>query len=165
MKKLLFLILFILSASFSANAQNYADLFTVYTPATPQREYNKPLPSIIDNSVTVINSPNYMYAPSSSKSVTCTNSQKQSGEIVMIDLSTNKDSLVNAEILYKTFSNNTATVTITKLKLDGKWYPMNIEAITLSSLLNNSGENRNKLLDLMKKYNYMASSEDVLFLF
>ena len=133
-----------------ANAQDFSDLFTTYTPVyTPPRPvYVTPMPSVYDNSVTIID-----------------NSQKQTGQILMIDTTTDKDSVVDAEVLFKSFSNNTASITITRLKLDGKWYPMNIEAIRLSSILDSSGSDRNSILELMKNFNFFASSDDVLFLF
>lgn len=163
MKKIaIFICLFIYALN--VNAQYFDDLFTTYTPVnTPSRPiYVTPLPSIIDNSVTVIDNSYRSYTPS----VTCTDSQKQSGQILMLDNSTNKDEIVDAEVLFKSFSNNTASITITRLKLDGKWYPMNIDAIRLSSLLDSSrGSDRNTLLELMKNFNFIASSEDVIFLF
>lgn len=163
MKKIVLLICLLICA-LNVNAQYFDDLFTTYTPVyTPPRPvYVTPLPSIIDNSVTVIDN---SYRPST-PSVTCTDSQKQSGQILMLDNSTNKDQVVDAEVLFKSFSNNTASITITRLKLDGKWYPMNIDAIRLSSLLDSSsGSDRNTLLELMKNFNFIASSEDVIFLF
>ena len=145
-------------------AQYYDDLFTTYTPVytSPRPVYVTPLPSIVDNSVTIIDN---SYRPST-PSVRCTDSQKQSGQILMIDNTTNKDQVVDAEVLFKSFSNNTASVTITRLKLDGKWYPMDINVIKLSSLLDSSsGAERNNLLELMKNFTFFAASEDVFFLF
>ena len=148
----------------SLTAQDFSDLFTTYTPVyTPPRSvYVTPMPSIVDNSVTIIDN---SYRPTT-PSVRCTNSQTQSGQILMIDNTTNKDAIVDAEVLFKSFSNNTASVTITRLKLDGKWYPMNIDVIKLSSLLDGtSGSDRKTILSLMEDFTFFASSEDVLFLF
>lgn len=149
----------------NSNAQNYSDYFSTYeapvfTPSSPV--YVTPIPSFMDNSVTIIDN---SYRPTT-PSVKCTNSQTQSGQILMIDNTTNKDSIVDAEVLFKSFSNNTASITITRLKLEGKWYPMNIKVLRLSVLLDNShGEDRNNILELMKNFTFFASSEDVLFLF
>ena len=163
MKKIVILI-YLFLCTLNTNAQYFDDLFTTYTPVyTPHRPvYVAPLPSIIDNSVTVIDNSYRLATPS----VTCIDSQKQSGQILMFDNSTNKDQVVDAEVLFKSYSNNTASITITKLKIDGKWYPMNIDAVRLSSLLDSSnGSDRNTLLELMKNFNFIASSEDVIFLF
>lgn len=163
MKKIKILICLFLCA-LNVNAQYFDDLFATYTPVyTPPRPvYVTPLPSIIDNSVTVIDN---SYRPST-PSITCTESQKQSGQILMFENSTYKTQVVDAEVLFKTYSNNTASITITRLQLDGKWYPMNIDVVRLSSLLDSlSGDDRNFLLELMKDYTFIASAEDVTFIF
>lgn len=159
----LLILLFCICTSWKINAQDYCDLFTtyeaVYTP--PRPIYVTPAPSIYDNSVTIIDN---SYRPSA-PSVKCTDSQKQIGQILMVDTANNNDSVVDAEVLFKSFSNNTASITITRLKLDGKWYPANIEAIKLSTMLNNSESDRELILELLKSFNFYASSEEVIFLF
>lgn len=164
MKRTLLSLLLSFVCIMSVYAQYYDDYFATYTPVyTPPRPvYVTPMPSIVDNSVTIIDN-SYQ---SSTPSVRCTDSQKQSGQILMIDNTTNKDQVVDAEVLFKSFSNNTASITITRLKLDGKWYPMDINVIRLSSLLDSSsGTERNNLLELMKNFTFFAASEDVFFLF
>lgn len=159
MKRTLLSLLLSFVCIMSVYAQ-FATYTPVYTP--PRPVYVTPMPSIVDNSVTIIDN-SYQ---SSTPSVRCTDSQKQSGQILMIDNTTNKDQVVDAEVLFKSFSNNTASITITRLKLDGKWYPMDINVIRLSSLLDSSsGTERNNLLELMKNFTFFAASEDVFFLF
>lgn len=162
MKKYL-LIITCLFIGITCSAQDFSNLYTtyesVYTP--PRPVYVTPMPSIYDNSITIIDN---SYRPST-PSVRCTDSQKQTGQILMLDTASDKDSVVDAEVLFKTFSDNTASITITRLKLDGRWYPMNIEAVRLSSLLDTDVSNRNTILELMKDFNFFAYSEDVLFFF
>lgn len=150
-------------ALLTINAQNYSDYFTTYTPVytPPSPIYVTPMPSIYDNSVTIIDN---SYRPST-PSVTCIDSQKQIGQILMVDTTTDKDCIVDAEVLFKSFSNNTATITITQLKLDSKWYVVDIEAYRLSSILENPESDRDLILELLKSFNFFASSEGVLFLF
>ena len=157
-----FIILFCIFCPIYVIAQNYNNYAIFESVDIPPRPvYVTPLPSIYDNSVTIIDNSYRPFTPS----ITCIDSQKQTGQILMIDTTTDEGSVVDAEVLFKTFSNNTASITITRLKLDGKWYPMNIEAIRLSSLLDSSGTNRNSILELMKNFNFLASSDEVLFLF
>ena len=164
MRKFLFVVIQIVICVCNLSAQSYDDLFVtykpVYTPSTPV--YVRPSPTIIDNSVTIIGN---SYRPSA-PSIRCTDSQTYSGQILMIDCSSNKDSVVDADVLFKSFSDNTASVTITRLKLDGKWYPTDIDVTKLSSILDSStGENRTTLLKLMKDFTFIASAEDIFFLF
>lgn len=159
-----FLILFLCIWAFlNINAQDYSDYFTTYKPVytPPKPVYITPMPSIYDNSVTIIDN---SYRPST-PSVTCTDSQKQTGQILMVDTTNDNNSVIDAEVLFKSFSNNTASITITRLKLDGKWYPVNIEAFKLSAALENSGSDRDLILELLKSFNFFASSEEVIFLF
>lgn len=164
MKKNFVLLIMSVLCAVSVCAQNFDVLFSSYTPlyTPPSPVYITPMPDIVDNSVTIINN---SYAPST-PSVRCTDSQKQSGQVLMIDNTTNKNQVIDAEVLFKSYSNNTASITITRLKLDGKWYPMDIDVIRLSSLLDStSGNERNNLLELMKNFTFFANAEDVLFLF
>lgn len=166
MKKYILFFIQVVFCIISLNAQRFDNIFSTFTPLydPPRPVRVMPMPSIIDNSVT-INS----YMPSAS-SVRCTDSKTQSGQILMIedtsDKKPSKSSVVDAEVLFRKFSDNTASITITRLKLDGKWYPMDIKAYRISSFLDTSiGDDRNMWLELMKKFTYIASSEDVLFLF
>lgn len=165
MKKIVIILILFIS-TLNANSQDYSDLFTTYRSVyTPRPVYVTPLPNVIDNSITIIDN-SYSSTLPTTPTITCTNSQKQSGQVVMYDNSNNKSQLVDAEVLFKNFSNNTASITITKLKLDGKWYPMNIQVTRLSSLLDSmSGDDRNSLLELMKNYNFIAEEEGLTFLF
>lgn len=162
MKNKILLFVFAFLANW-AKAQASNDYFSVYTPFEVPTSpiYVPTMPSIYDNSVTIINN---SYGPTT-PSITCTDSQKQIGQIIMIDTTTDKDSVVDAEVLFKSYSNNTASITITRLKLDGKWYPMDIEVIRLSSLLDSSGSDRNSILELLKNFNFFAYSDEVFFLF
>lgn len=163
MKMKRFILLLCVGASLTINARDYSDFFVTYTPVytPPEPVHITPVPSIYDNSVTIIDN---SYRPSV-PSVTCTDSQKQTGQILMIDTTNDKNSVIDAEVLFKSFSNNTATITITRLKLDGKWYSVNIEAIKLSAALENSGSDRELILELLKTFNFFASFEEVIFLF
>lgn len=167
MKTKIFVLMVFFAVFFFTKAQgNYAEwdpLFTTYeaveVPAPPV--YIHPVPNVYDNSITIIDNSYQSYAPS----VTCTDSQKHTGQIMMVDTSANEDSIVDAEIMFKLFSNNTESITIIRLKLDGKWYPMNIEAARLSAIVDTVGLDRNFILDLMKEFNFIAASENVYFLF
>lgn len=130
-------------------------------PIDPSPVYVPPMSSIYDNSTTIINN---SYRPSAPR-VTCIDSQKQTGQILMYDTTNDKTSVVDAEVLFKSFSNNTASITITRLKLDNKWYPMDIEVFRLSDALGDSKFDRDSILELLKSFNFFASSEKVLFLF
>lgn len=166
MKKCILIFIQIILCVASLNAQRFDNIFSTFTPVydPPRPVQITPMPSVIDNSVT-INS----YTPSV-PSIRCTDSKTQCGQILMIEdssnSSSNKSTVVEAEVLFRKFSNNTASITITRLKLDGKWYPMDINVYRITSFLDASfGKDRDLWLELMKKFTYIASSEDVLFLF
>ena len=164
MKKKILMLFVCVFTYLCVNAQDYGINFSHYipierTPTIPL--YVPPMPSIYDNSTTIINN---SYRPSAPR-VTCVDSQKQTGQILMYDTTNDKTSVVDAEVLFKSFSNNTASITITRLKLDNKWYPMDIEAFRLSDALGDSKFDRDSILELLKSFNFYASTEDVIFLF
>lgn len=146
-----------------ANAQSFDDYFTTYKPAyTPPRPvYTVPTPNIVDNSVTIIDNTFRSTAPS----VTCVNTQKQAGQILLIDLTNNTDMVVDAEVTFKTYSNKAVAISINRIKLDNQWYSIGISAFKLADLLNDPKVNREDVLKLLKVATFYAYSEDVLFLF
>ena len=121
------------------------------------------MPNFYDNSVTIIDNSRVSYAPS----IRCTDSQTCSGELWVIDTSDKggNGTTIPGEVSFKSFSNNTATITITKLKIDGKWVSTNIAAYRLAELLGVSGISRTDVLDLMKVADFFALSDDLIFIF
>lgn len=146
-----------------AKAQNFDDYFTTYKPVyTPPRPvYTVPMPNIVDNSVTIIDD---SFRPTT-PSVTCVDSQKQTGQILLIDLTNNKNMVVDAEITFNTYSNNAVAISINRIKLDNQWNSINVSAFKLADLLNDPKINRKDILKLLEVATFYAYSEDVLFLF
>lgn len=160
-KNFLFVALFLVSLSIKA--QDLSSFFVTYTPVETPRTpvYVTPFPNIIDNSVTIINNSYRQSTPS----VKCVESKTASGQLLMFDTTNNYEEVVSAEVLFKCFSDNSASVTITKIQIDKKWYPVKIEATRLKDLLDIDEFDRQFILDLLKNFNFIASSEEVLFLF
>lgn len=162
MKNLILTFLFALCYTF-ANAQNFNDLFTTYKPAytPPKPVYTVPIPNIVDNSVTIIDNSYRSVTPS----ITCVDTQKQSGQILLIDLTNNTDMVVDAEVIFNSYSNNEVAISINRIKLDNQWYSIGVSAFKLADLLNDPNFNRKDILKLMEVATFYAYSEDVLFLF
>lgn len=146
-----------------ANAQSFDDYFTTYKPVyTPPRPiYTVPMPNIVDNSVTIIDN---SYRPTT-PSVTCIDTQKQAGQILLIDLTNNTNMVVDAEVLFNTYSNKAVAISISKIKLDNKWHSIGISANKLSDLLDNPNFKRKDILALLEIATFYAYSDNVLFLF
>lgn len=162
MKHLILTFLFALCCTL-VNAQNFADYFTTYKPVyTPPRPvYRVPMPNIVDNSVTIIDNSFNSTRPS----VTCVNKQKQNGQILLIDLSNDTNMIVDGEVTFNTYSNNTISISINRIKLDNQWQPIGVSAYKLADLLNDPKINRKDILQLLEVATFYAYSEDVLFLF
>lgn len=162
MKHLIFLSLFTFCCML-VSAQNFSDYFTTYTPVyTPPRPvYTVPMPNIVDNSVTIIDN---SYRPTT-PSVTCVDTQKQAGQVLLIDLTNDTDMVVDAEVTFKTYSNNSVAISVNRIKLDNQWHSIGVSAYKLADLLNGPEVNRKDILKLLEIATFYAYSEDVLFLF
>ena len=157
-----FTVLFVLSCAL-VNAQSFDDYFTTYTPVytPPSPVYAVPMPNIVDNSVTIIDNSYRTTTPS----VTCIDTQKQTGQILLLDITNDANMVVDAEVTYNIYSNNTVSISINKIKLDNKWHPIGVSAYKLVDLLNDPKVNRKDILRLLEIATFYAYSEDVLFLF
>lgn len=145
------------------NAQNFSDYFTTYTPVyTPPRPvYTVPMPNIVDNSVTIIDN---SYRPATPK-VTCVDTQKLAGQVLLLDLTNDTNMVVDAEVTFNTYSNNAVAISISRVKLDNRWHSIGVSAYKLADLLNDPKFNRKEILNLLEIATFYAFSEDVLFLF
>lgn len=119
------------------------------------------MPNIVDNSVTIIDN---SYRPTT-PSVTCVDTQKQAGQILLIDLTNDTNMVVDAEVTFKTYSNNSVAISVNRIKLDNQWHSIGVSAYKLADLLNDSKVNRKDILKLLEIATFYAYSEDVLFLF
>lgn len=163
MKQSIFFTLFLGCCAIAVNAQNFDDMFVTYTPVytPPMPIYTVPIPNIVDNSVTIID--NSYYA--SSSQVRCVDSQNQKGQILLIDLTDNSDMVVDAEVSFKTYSNKSVSISISKIKIDNHWHSIGVSAYKLADLLNDSTFERKDILALLEIATFYAISNNVLFLF
>lgn len=145
------------------NAQNFSDYFATYKPVyTPPRPiYTVPMPNIVDNSITIIDN---SYRPTTPK-VTCVDTQKQVGQVLLLDLTNDTNMVVDAEVTFNTYSNNAVAISINRIKLDNRWHSIGVSAYKLADLLNDPKFNRKDILNLLEIATFYAYSEDVLFLF
>lgn len=145
------------------NAQNFSDYFTTYKPVyTPPRPiYTVPMPNIVDNSITIIDN---SYRPTTPK-VTCVDTQKQVGQVLLLDLTNDTNMVVDAEVTFNTYSNNVVAISVNRIKLDHQWHSIGVSAYKLADLLNDPKFNRKDILKLLEIATFYAYSEDVLFLF
>ena len=162
MRHLIFTFLFTFCYTL-VNAQNFSDSFTTYKPVyTPPRPiYTVPMPNIVDNSVTIIDN---SYRPTTPR-VTCVDTQKQVGQVLLVDLTNDTNMVVDAEVIFNTYSNKTVSISINRIKLDNRWHSIGVSAYKLADLLNDPKSNRKDILKLLEVATFYAYSEDVLFLF
>ena len=162
-QNIFFTLLFLCCCAINVNAQNFDDMFVTYTPVyTPPRPiYTAPMPNIVDNSVTIIDN---SYHASASQ-FRCVDSQTQRGQILLIDLTDNSDMVVDAEVLFKTYSNKSASISISKIKIDNHWHSIGVSAYKLADLLDDPTFERKDILALLEVATFYAISNNVLFLF
>ena len=161
--KLFVLLVGILACCSNLRAQDLNDLFVTYTPVytPPQPVYSVPMPSIYDNSITIINN---SYSSPSSR-ISCIDTQIQNGQILLIDLTDQSELVVNAEVKFMTYSNKSVSIQINRIQLDKQWHTVNVSVSKLSSLLDKPNIDRKPILSLLDFATFYGYSENVLFIF